>query len=134
MDLGQLLDVHGQPAERIPRGPLAVPVSRPLPPAHGDSFAPFVFAALGVPLGLRRSARVGALVAASWSASHLVAAYYTLLGFASFMGETGAHAAAIALWIPNVVFGLASIRCCAAPARHGVTIADTARLRRRERG
>jgi lipopolysaccharide export system permease protein len=70
-------------------------------------FAPFVFAALGVPLGLRRSR-----AARSWGVLVcivLVAGYYTLLGFGQFMGETGRMPAAIALWLPNVVFGLAAI-------------------------
>ena len=70
-------------------------------------FAPFVFAALGVPLGLRRSR-----AARSWGVLvciALVAGYYTLLGFGQFMGETGRMPAAIALWLPNVVFGLAAI-------------------------
>jgi lipopolysaccharide export system permease protein len=70
-------------------------------------FAPFVFAALGVPLGLRRSR-----AARSWGVLvciALVGGYYTLLGFGQFMGETGRMPAAIALWLPNLVFGLASI-------------------------
>ena len=50
-------------------------------------FAPFVFAALGVPLGLRRSR-----AARSWGVLVcvvLVAVYYTLLSFGQFMGESG---------------------------------------------
>jgi lipopolysaccharide export system permease protein len=70
-------------------------------------FAPFVFAALGVPLGLRRSR-----AARSWGVLVcvvLVAAYYFLLGFGQYLGETGAAPAIFALWLPNAVFGIASI-------------------------
>ena len=70
-------------------------------------FAPFVFAALGVPLGLRRSRS-----ARSWGVLIcvlLVVTYYFLLGFAQYLGETGALPAVVALWMPNAVFGLASI-------------------------
>jgi len=70
-------------------------------------FAPFVFAALGVPLGLRR-----ARAARSWGVLVcilLVAAYYTLLSFGQFIGETGRVPAWIALWMPNIVFAAASI-------------------------
>lgn len=70
-------------------------------------FAPFVFAALAVPLGMRRSRAArssGVLVCAA-----LVAAYYLLLSFGQYVGETGAAPAALALWLPNLLFGLASI-------------------------
>lgn len=70
-------------------------------------FAPFVFAALGVPLGLRhtRAARSwGVLVCVG-----LVAAYYFLLGFAQYLGETAVAPAALALWLPNAVFALAAL-------------------------
>jgi lipopolysaccharide export system permease protein len=70
-------------------------------------FAPFVFAALGVPLGLRR-----ARAARSWGVLVciiLVAVYYTLLSFGQYMGETGRLPAGLALWMPNVIFAIASI-------------------------
>jgi lipopolysaccharide export system permease protein len=70
-------------------------------------FAPFVFAALGVPLGLRRSRGArswGVLVCVG-----LVAGYYTLLTFGQYLGETGRAPALLALWLPNLVFGLAAI-------------------------
>lgn len=70
-------------------------------------FAPFVFAALAVPLGLRR-----ARAARSWGVLVcvvLVATYYFLLSFGQYLGETGTAPASLALWIPNVVFGLAAI-------------------------
>lgn len=70
-------------------------------------FAPFVFAALGVPLGLRRSRAArswGVLVCAA-----LVAAYYLLLSFGQYLGETGTAPAALALWLPNAAFALAAI-------------------------
>jgi len=106
MDLSQLADMMDRPLNpALGRQPsqyrahfhrrLAIP------------FAPFVFAALGVPLGLRRSR-----AARSWGVLvciALVGGYYTLLGFGQFMGETGRMPAAIALWLPNLVFGLAAI-------------------------
>ena len=70
-------------------------------------FAPFVFAALAVPLGLRR-----ARAARSWGVLVcvvLVAAYYFLLSFGQYLGETGTAPASLALWIPNVLFGVAAI-------------------------
>jgi len=70
-------------------------------------FAPLLFAALGVPLGLQRpkSARSwGVLVCTG-----LVVAYYTMLTFSEFLGTSGALPPALALWIPNVVFGLAAL-------------------------
>lgn len=70
-------------------------------------FAPFVFAALGVPLGLRRSR-----AARSWGVLvciALVAVYYALLGFGQYIGETGRGPAALSLWLPNLVFAAASI-------------------------
>jgi lipopolysaccharide export LptBFGC system permease protein LptF len=39
----------------------------------------------------------------------LVAAYYTLLSFGQFVGESGRLPAWLALWMPNVVFAVASI-------------------------
>jgi len=106
MDLSQLHDVMNLPADpstgRFPASfqahfhrRLAIP------------FAPFVFAALGVPLGLRRSRAArssGVLVCIV-----LVAAYYTLLGFGQYLGETGRAPAVLALWLPNLVFAAASI-------------------------
>lgn len=70
-------------------------------------FAPFVFAALGVPLGLRRSQSArsfGVLVCVG-----LVAGYYMLLSFGQFLGESGRLPAFLALWLPNLCFALASI-------------------------
>jgi lipopolysaccharide export system permease protein len=70
-------------------------------------FAPFVFAALGVPLGLRRSR-----AARSWGVLvcvGLVAVYYTLLAFGQYLGETGRAPAPLALWLPNVVFALGAL-------------------------
>jgi lipopolysaccharide export system permease protein len=70
-------------------------------------FAPILFAALGVPLGLRRSRGArswGVLVCAG-----LAAVYYTLLTFGEFLGESGRAPAGLALWIPNAVFLLAAI-------------------------
>ena len=106
MDLGQLSDVMDNPPSASPGRSLSQYRAH-FHRRMAIPFAPFVFAALGVPLGLRRSR-----AARSWGVLvciALVAAYYTLLGFGQFMGETGRMPAAIALWIPNVVFGLASI-------------------------
>ncbi|RIK89760.1 MAG: hypothetical protein DCC71_25840 [Proteobacteria bacterium] len=70
-------------------------------------FAPFVFAALGVPLGLRRSR-----AARSWGVLvcvGLVVAYYTLLTFGQFVGESGRVPAVLALWLPNAAFAIAAL-------------------------
>jgi len=70
-------------------------------------FAPFVFAALGVPLGLRRSR-----AARSWgvlACVGLVATYYTLLAFGQYLGETGRAPALLALWLPNLAFALVAL-------------------------
>jgi lipopolysaccharide export system permease protein len=69
-------------------------------------FAPLLFAALGVPLGLRRTRG-----ARSWgvlACAGLAAVYYTLLTFSEFLGESGAVPAAPALWLPNAVFAAAA--------------------------
>ncbi len=106
MELSQLYDVMDEPpSPEVGRQPaqfrahfhrrLAIP------------FAPFVFAALGVPLGLRRSR-----AARSWGVLVcivLVAAYYSLLGFGQYIGETGRWPAALSLWLPNLVFAAVSI-------------------------
>jgi lipopolysaccharide export system permease protein len=106
MDLSQLYDVMNLPADpsvgRFPASFRAHFHRRMAIP-----FAPFVFAALGVPLGLRRSR-----AARSWGVLvciALVAAYYTLLGFGQYIGESGLGPAALALWLPNLVFAAASI-------------------------
>jgi lipopolysaccharide export system permease protein len=70
-------------------------------------FAPILFAALGVPLGLGRPR-----AARSWGVlvcTALVVVYYTLLTFSEFLGSSGALPPALALWIPNVVFGAAAL-------------------------
>jgi lipopolysaccharide export system permease protein len=96
------------------------PSPRPDPTAHAPSeyrtqlhrrialpFAPILFAALGVPLGLRRPR-----AARSWGVlvcTALVVAYYTLLTFSEFLGSSGALSPALALWIPNAAFGAAAL-------------------------
>ncbi len=70
-------------------------------------FAPLVFAALGVPLGLRstQGARSrGVLVCVG-----LVSAYYLLLTFGRFAGEAGTIAPWLGLWLPNAAFGACAI-------------------------
>jgi lipopolysaccharide export LptBFGC system permease protein LptF len=66
-----------------------------------------VFAALGVPLGLRRarSARAWGVLACVV----LVAAYYLLLSFGQYLGESGRAPAGLALWIPNALFAAAAL-------------------------
>jgi lipopolysaccharide export system permease protein len=64
-------------------------------------FAPLLFAALGVALGVRRtrSARSwGVLVCVV-----LTTAYYTLLTFGEYLAESGRWPAALALWLPNAL-------------------------------
>jgi len=82
-------------------------------------FAPFVFAALGVPLGMRR-----ARGARSWGVLVcvvLVAAYYFLLGFGQYLGETGKVPAVLALWIPNAAFALVALPLVRRSQRAGWT-------------
>ena len=70
-------------------------------------FAPILFALVGVPLGLRRSRG-----ARSWGALLCVAIvfiYYALLSLAQFLVESLHVPAALALWLPNVVFAASSI-------------------------
>lgn len=67
-------------------------------------FAPLLFALLGVALGVRRTR-----TARSWgflACAVLATAYYTLLTFGEFLGESGRVPAALALWIPNAAFAL----------------------------
>ena len=66
-------------------------------------FAPVLFAALGVALGVRRmrSARSWGVLACAV----LAGVYYTLLTFGEFLGEAGHLPPAVALWIPNLLFG-----------------------------
>lgn len=65
-------------------------------------FAPLLFAVVGVALGVRRTRG-----ARSWGVLVCVAlttVYYTLLTFGEYLGESGALPAAVALWIPNVLY------------------------------
>ena len=69
--------------------------------------APILFALAGVPLGLRR-----ARGARSWGAMVsiiLVFAYYMLLSFSEYLGEEGLVPIHIALWFPNVIFGVLAL-------------------------
>jgi lipopolysaccharide export LptBFGC system permease protein LptF len=62
---------------------------------------------VGVPLGLRRSRG-----ARSWGALICVAivfVYYALLSLAQFLAESLHVPAALALWLPNVVFGASAV-------------------------
>ena len=70
-------------------------------------FAPILFALVGVPLGLRRSRG-----ARSWGAQICVAivfTYYALLSLAQFLVESVHVPAAVALWLPNVVFAATAV-------------------------
>jgi lipopolysaccharide export system permease protein len=69
-------------------------------------FAPLLFALLGVALGVRRTR-----TARSWgflACAALTAAYYTLLSFGEFLGESGRMPPALALWLPNAAFAAAA--------------------------
>jgi lipopolysaccharide export system permease protein len=81
-------------------------------------FAPLLFAALGVALGVRRSR-----TARSWgflACAVLIAIYYTLLTFGEFLGESGRLSPPLALWIPNLAFAVAA-GLLLWRARHGET-------------
>ena len=106
MDLSQLYDVMDEPPTPE-RGHMPTQFQAQFHRRLAIPFAPFVFAALGVPLGLRRSR-----AARSWGVLvciALVATYYTLLGFGQYLGENGRAPAALALWLPNLVFAAAAI-------------------------
>jgi lipopolysaccharide export system permease protein len=69
--------------------------------------APLLFALVGVPLGLRRThgARSwGVLISAG-----LVFVYYLLLSLGSFLAESGALPAWLALWMPNAAFAVVAV-------------------------
>jgi lipopolysaccharide export system permease protein len=70
-------------------------------------FAPIVFAALGVALGIRRTR--GARSSGMLVCIGLVFGYYALLSLGSFLAEEGTLPPAAALWLPNLLFGAASI-------------------------
>jgi lipopolysaccharide export system permease protein len=70
-------------------------------------FAPLLLAAIGLPLGLRRSRGArsyGILICVA-----LVFSYYMLLSAGTYFAESGTLPAAAALWIPNVVFAVAAV-------------------------
>jgi len=65
-------------------------------------FAPLLFAVVGVALGVRRTR-----AARSWGVLVcvvLTTVYYTLLTFGEYLAESGTLHAAVALWIPNVLY------------------------------
>lgn len=69
-------------------------------------FAPLFFAVLGVALGAHRTRS-----ARSWgflACALLTAAYYILLTFGEFLGESGRLPPVLALWLPNAAFALAA--------------------------
>jgi lipopolysaccharide export system permease protein len=69
--------------------------------------APLLFALLGVALGIRRAR--GARSLGMLLCIGLVFAYYALLSFGTFLAEEGTLQAGVALWIPNLVFGVTTI-------------------------
>jgi lipopolysaccharide export system permease protein len=69
--------------------------------------APILFALLGVSLGIRRAR--GARSLGMLLCIGLVFGYYALLSFGTFLAEDGKLPAAVALWIPNLVFGAMAI-------------------------
>jgi lipopolysaccharide export system permease protein len=70
-------------------------------------FAPILFALLGVSLGIRRAR--GARSFGMLLCIGLVFSYYALLSFGTYLAEDGRLPAALALWIPNLVFGATAI-------------------------
>lgn len=69
--------------------------------------APVLFALIGVPLGIRRTR--GARSFGMLLCIGLVFAYYALLSFGTFLAEERTLRAGLALWIPNLVFGVVAI-------------------------
>ena len=70
-------------------------------------FAPLLFALLGVSLGMRRTR--GARSFGMLLCIGLVFSYYALLSFGTFLAEDERLPAALALWLPNLVFGAAAV-------------------------
>lgn len=70
-------------------------------------FAPLVFALLGVSLGMRRTR--GARSLGMLLCVGLVFGYYTLLSFGSYLADEQKLPVALALWLPNLVFGAAAM-------------------------
>jgi lipopolysaccharide export LptBFGC system permease protein LptF len=69
--------------------------------------APMVFALLAVPLALQRGRG-----ARSWGVllcGLLVTAYYAVLSFGQYLALEGFMPPAVALWLPNVFFGLVAL-------------------------
>lgn len=67
-------------------------------------FAALVFAALGIPLGIRQSRS-----AHSWGFSvslALIFVYYLLLSLGQSLGERGALPPVVALWLPNILLSI----------------------------
>ena len=69
--------------------------------------APLLFAAVGVPLGLRRTRG-----ARSWGVLLCVAlvfGYYMLLSSGVYLAEQGALPAAVGIWLPNAIFAAVAV-------------------------
>jgi lipopolysaccharide export system permease protein len=69
--------------------------------------APILFALLGISLGMQRSRG-----ARSWGmllCVALVFSYYTLLSLGTYLAEEASVPAAVALWLPNLIFGGAAL-------------------------
>jgi lipopolysaccharide export system permease protein len=78
--------------------------------------APMVFALLAVPLALQR--RRGAR---SWGVllcGLLVTLYYAVLSFGQYLALEGLVPPAVALWLPNVFFGLVAVAFLVRASRH----------------
>ncbi len=69
-------------------------------------WAPLLFAAVGVPLGLR-GAR-GTRAWGVWVCIALVAAYYLVLDMGERLADGGEIPAALAIWLPNGLFAIAA--------------------------
>jgi lipopolysaccharide export system permease protein len=103
-DVLDYFDAHdGKPPEAVrikTREPYEIQLHRRL----ALPVAPLLFALVGVPLGMRRARGArsyGVLVCVA-----LVFAYYTLLSFGEVLGEEGSLPVLVAIWLPNVAFGL----------------------------
>jgi lipopolysaccharide export system permease protein len=69
--------------------------------------APIFFAMLGVPLGIRRAR--GARSFSALLCVVIVFAYYVLLTVAEFLGVEVGVPAVLAMWLPNLAFGLVAL-------------------------
>ncbi len=104
-----LQQLNGVVRSKLAKGSDAVPELMELHRRFALPFAPLVFGLLGIaivlaPSTLRRGHSQGIASCISW-----LFAYYALLSVGTAMGESEKLPPWLALWLPNIVVGLASV-------------------------